>query len=392
MVNANGIANRGEAEGRRTMLGVLTFCHLVNDYYFMVIPPLLPFLARDFQLTFFQSGVLVFIINIVSAFLQPVIGYFSDLNMQRRLAIVIGLSIYALSFIALGVVPNYLVLLLALFLMGLGGSTYHPQSTYFIATYFQRFRATASGIHGIANPVGFVLAPIVVAALISVTGSWRPTAMLMFIPGVVAALLARRVLDEPQIRGSKGFLIGIGSRPLILLTLVSGIALSVFIAFTTFLPFYSQDAASNIPASWWLPLTLLPGIVSQPLGGLIADKVGRRKVIVVALSTLAVALFGFISTAGDVALGFSMVVGACAGLLTPVCLIYAAELAVGDRVGTAVGVMWGFAMGMGAVAPLWVGYLRDIFLDFRIAFMSLVILALAGAVLSGFLPEGKKAS
>ena len=114
MVNANGIANRGEAEGRRRVLGVLTFCHLVNDYYFMVIPPLLPFLARDFQLTFFQSGLLVFIINIVSAFLQPVIGYFSDLKMLRRFVIVIGLLVFSLSFIALGVVPYYVILLIVL--------------------------------------------------------------------------------------------------------------------------------------------------------------------------------------------------------------------------------------------------------------------------------------
>jgi len=51
-----------------------------------------------------------------------------------------------------------------------------------------------------------------------------------------------------------------------------------------------------------------------------------------------------------------------------------------------VGVMWGFAMAMGAVAPLLVGYLRDIFPDFRIAFMSLVIIALIGAIMSCFLP------
>ena len=386
MDSGNTMEKRDEGEERWTVLGVLSFCHFANDYYAMVIPPLLPFLAKDFQLTFFQSGMLVFMANIVSAFLQPVVGYFSDLKMRRRLAITIGLSFYALTCAALGFVPNYTVLLVILFLMGIGGSTYHPQSTYFIAMYFQRFRATASGIHGIANPIGFVLAPIAVTAIIAATGTWRTAASLMIIPGAVAALLAWRVLDEPQVKGSEGFFLGIVSGPLILLTLASGITLAVFTAFTTFIPFYSQDTSSTIPPSWWLPLTLLPGIASQPLGGLLADQIGRRNLIVMGLGILTVALFGFISTAGSVALVFSMLAGLCLSLLIPVYLIFAAELAVGERVGTAVGVMWGFAMAMASVAPLLVGYLRDVFPDFRMAFLSLVVIALIGAIMSCFLP------
>ena len=378
------------ARQRRTILSVLGICHFANDFYFMIIPPLLPFLARDFQLTYFQTGMLVFMANIVSSVLQPFIGYFSDVMMWRRLAIIVGLSLYALTTFALGLVPNYAILLVILFLMGLGGSTYHPQSTYFITMYFQKNRATASGVHGIANPIGFVLAPIAITTLISMTGSWRITTMLMIVPGAIAALLAWRVLDEPKIRGSKGILVGIINGPIILLTLVAGFTLAVFTGFITFLPFQSQSANSNIPWTWWLPLTLLPGIVSQPLGGLIADKIGRRNLITLGLGVLSVGLFGFIITTGTVTLGFSMITGFCLSLLIPVCLIYAAELAVGERVGTAVGVMWGFASGMGAVAPLWVGYLRDVFPDFRLAFLSLLLIALIGTVMSVFLPGPKR--
>jgi len=387
------IAGDGEAEGRWGILGVLSFCHFTNDYYSMMIPPLLPFLAGEFQLTFFQSGLLVFMFNIVSAFLQPIVGYIADIKMWRKATIILGLILYALASVALGWVPNYTVLLSVLFLMGIGGSTYHPQSTSFIAFYFVRFRATASGIHGIGNPLGFVVAPVVVTALIALTGSWRTTAMAMFIPGVFAALLVWLTLDEPRQRGTKGFLISFGRGPLLLLTLVTGIVVAVFTGFTTFVPFYSQDAASTIPPSWWLPLTLLPGIVSQPVGGLIADKIGRRNLIILANGVLAVGLYGFINSSGVVALTFSMLAGFCLGLLVPVCLIYAAELAVGPRIGTAVGILWGFAMAMGALAPLWVGYLRDIFPDFRMAFLSLVVISAVATFLSFFLPgrRGSKA-
>ena len=384
------IAGDTEVAGKWGMLGALTFCHFVNDYYGMIIPPLLPLIAREFGLTYFQSGLLVFMANIVSAFLQPVAGYIADVQMRRRLIIIIGLLLYSIMSVALGLVPNYIFLLVVLFLMGIGGSTYHPQSTFYVALYFRRLRATASGIHGVSNPLGFVIAPISVTLLIALTGSWRTTAILLAIPALIAVLVAWRALDEPQIPGSRGFFTSFGSRPLILLSLVTGIALAVFMGFTTFLPFYSQGGSSIIPASWWLPVSLLPGVVSQPLGGFIADRIGRRNAVVLGLGTLAGALLGFVNSSGGTALAFSMAAGSCLGLLPPVCLIYAAELAVGQQVGTAVGILWGFSMGMGALAPLWVGYLRDLFPDFRMAFMTLVCIAFAGAIMALFLPGRKR--
>ncbi|MDP2643404.1 MAG: MFS transporter [Desulfobacterales bacterium] len=376
-----------ETKDRWGMLYVLTFCHFVNDYYSMVIPPLLPFLAAEFRLTYLQSGLLVFMSQIISAFMQPVAGYMADIHRWRKPAIVTGLAIYALMSVALALVPNYAVLLGVLFLMGLGGSTYHPQSTSMISFYFQKFRATASGIHGAGNPLGFVAAPVIVTALIALSGSWRIAAILVSIPGAVGALLAWRLLEEPRHRGEKGFFIAFGSGSLILLTLISGIVLGVFMGFTTFIPFYSQDTASIIPAAWWLPITLVPGIVSQPIGGIVADKIGRKKLIILGLGALTAALFCFVFSAGLTALVFSMLAGFCLGLLVPVCLIFAAELAVGLKVGTAVGILWGFSMGVGALTPLWVGYLRDLFPDFQMAFMSLVALAAIGTFLSCFLPK-----
>lgn len=389
---ANDVANPGNAEttGKWGVLGTLTFCHFVNDYYAMIIPPMLPLIAREFELSFFQSGLLVFMANIVSAFLQPIAGYVADIKMRRRLIIIIGLLLYGIMSVALGLAPNYMALLVVLFLMGIGGSTYHPQSTFYVALYFRRLRATASGIHGISNPLGFVIAPISVTLLIALTGSWRTAAMVLVIPALIAALVAWRVLDEPQIEGAKGFFTSFGSGPLILLSLVTGIALAVFMGFTTFLPFYSQGGNSVIPGSWWLPLALLPGVASQPLGGFIADRIGRRNTVVLGLGTLAGALLGFVNSSGGTALVFSMAAGTCLGLLPPVCLIYAAELAVGRRVGTAVGILWGFSMGMGALAPLWVGYLRDLFPDFRMAFITLVCIAFAGAIMAFFLPGSKR--
>ncbi len=371
------------------MLGALSFCHFVNDYYSMIIPPLLPFLAKEFQLTYLQSGLLVFMSYIVSSFLQPIVGYLADINMWRKTTIVIGLALYAVMSAVLGFAPNYAMLLGVLFLMGVGGSTYHAQSTSFITFYFQKFRGTASGIHGIGSPLGFAVAPIVVTILIALSGSWRTTAMLMFLPGALGALLAWCVLEEPPHRGTKGFLITFGSGPLLLLTLVNGIILGVFTGFTTFIPFYSQDTASIIPAAWWLPLTLLPGIVSQPIGGIISDKIGRKNLIILGLGALTASLFGIVNSTSIVALSFSMFCGFCLGLLVPVCLIFAAELAVGLKLGTAVGILWGFAMAMGAVTPLWVGYLRDIFPDFRMAFMFLVAIAATGTILSFFLSGNK---
>lgn len=375
----------------------LTGCHLVNDFYSMIFPVFLFSLIKAFGLSNLEAGIITFANVFTSAIFQPTIGYYADLHQKRKAALMIGLALCAVSMAILGLSGNYGygMLLAAAILLGLAGSAYHPQSTNILAYFFPQSRGKASGIHGIGNALGFVTVFLAGGLFIAALG-WQQAAYVMIIPGILAALVAGVLFEEPGSVGGQGALKGI-SRPMVLLTIVNGFNMMVFMGFVSFIPtFYSRVGDLQIAtASSLVALMLLPALVTQPLGGILSDRMGRRNVILLALSiaTIAVIAFGlsgFISSWATWHIALMSVLGSAVFsfllFMSPVSLMFASELAVGERRGTTVGVVWGMSIAMGSLTPPLVGGLSDSF-GYPVAFLSLAVLSLAGLVLGLRLPR-----
>lgn len=374
----------------------LTGCHLVNDFYSMIFPVFLFSLIKAFGLSNLQAGIITFANVFTSAVFQPTIGYYADLHRKRKAALMIGLGLCAVSMAVLGLSGNfgYGVLLAAAVLLGLAGSAYHPQSTNILAHFFPQSRGRASGIHGIGNALGFVTVFTVGGLFIGNLG-WQQAAYVMIVPGVIAVLAAAYLFEEPSTVGGRGALKGI-SRPLLLLAVVNGFDMMVFMGFITFVPtFYSAGGGLPVAAaSILVALMVLPALLTQPLGGSLSDRIGRRNVVLLSLiiATLAVVGFGLVALLpswavwhvalltilGAVVLSFLL-------FMSPVALMFASELAVGERRGTTVGVVWGMSIAMSSLTPPLVGGLSDSF-GYAVAFLSLGALSVAGFVLALLLP------
>src|SRR5204863_8878245 len=94
-------------------------------------------------------------------------------------------------------------------------------------------------------------------------------------------------------------------------------------------------------------------LLAQPSGGTLSDRLGRRTVIL--LSVCGVGIFQLLfltSQALPLMILFSLLVGFFGSLLPPVAMVYASELAAGQRTGVAVGVVWGLGTLISAFAPL----------------------------------------
>ncbi len=130
------------------LLSGLTTGHMVNDFYSMVLPPLIPALIPVFGLSYFQIGLLSFCFYILSGILQPTIGFWSDKYAVRKKIIIAGFLINGLGVMAIGLAPTYPLVLLASLLCGLGAATFHPQSTNFLSRAFPDTKGRAMGIHG----------------------------------------------------------------------------------------------------------------------------------------------------------------------------------------------------------------------------------------------------
>ena len=68
--------------GAGRILAALTAVHTVNDFYGLVLPPLLPVLRTAFDLSYGQVAVVPFVSTGLSAILQPTLGS-SRTNVSR---------------------------------------------------------------------------------------------------------------------------------------------------------------------------------------------------------------------------------------------------------------------------------------------------------------------
>ena len=120
---------------QKTLLGILTTGHFVNDFYSIILPFLLPTLIITFDLSFFQAGLLTIAKSLLSGLLQPVIGYLADRYAKRKLIMLLGFFTFSLGLSIVSISNSYILLLGAFFIFGLGQATFHAQSTNFNGSF-----------------------------------------------------------------------------------------------------------------------------------------------------------------------------------------------------------------------------------------------------------------
>ena len=288
----------------------------------------------------------------------------------------------------MGLAPTYLLVLLASLLCGLGAATFHPQSTNFITRLFPHTKGRAMGVHGWGGSIGNFLAPLVVAYLVSALG-WRSGVMLLAIPGLLIVPLLWGMLAEPQDTRTAGFSKGI-TRQLVMVALAFSLISMVLRGFLTFLPTFLVERGSSLSQAGLITsLMLFVGLIAQPLGGHIYDKVGGRIIFLVCSLGTGVAMFAFTLSSGITMIAWTVVVGFFIFSLFPVSLAIGSEIAKDDRVGISVGFIFGCSSTLSAFTPILTGYMGDLF-GLNLAFKILVIFAACAAVLSCTLPGRKR--
>ncbi len=247
------------------------------------------------------------------------------------------------------------------------------------------------GIHGAGGQLGRFTSPILIAYLISRL-QWRLVAVIIAIPALVATVLCWSTLKEPPQRGDKGFIRTI-TKPILILILILGLRAATFTGIISFLPSFIMEKSSSINIAGLLTGVMLGvGLIAQPLGGIIGDRVSKIKIISLSLGGVSLLLCLFylilLPTMGESVLNYGALVaflvgiGFCIFITFPLGLALSAELASGERVGSSVGVVFGGEMIISALTLPGLGYLIDTY-GFRTGFGFLGVLAAAGALITG---------
>jgi len=370
-------------------LGICVGAHFVNDSLDMVLPLIMPLLVVRYTLNLFEVGTIMTCYSATTVVFQPLLGYVSDITGYKRIYLASGLVLMGASFYSIQFAPSLLWILLLSFLAGFGYSVYHPAAISFVTAAYIERRGFGVGFHGLGGSVGRGVYPALLGALLAAYGL---RSALLF--SVVMSLLAGAlVLYLPAgARGRRGSGFRLSAASIIFVAAAVQFLRTVFYAGTVnFIPtflvreLHLDIAAAGVSTS----IMLIFGILSQPLGGYLSDKMGRR--LVLGLSSLFMGLFFmfFLWIPYPVSLILLSLVGFWIFLGFPIPYAIVGDHVPKESMSTSLGIISGLGSAGGIVAPLLVGKLGDQF-GLGNAMLSASIFALAAAAICLILPKGSK--
>lgn len=347
-------------------------CHLFNDTLQAVIPAMFPVLEKEIGLTFTQLGLITFVLNMVSSVLQPVVGFFSDRN-PKPYALPLGMSCTFIGLAGIAIAPNYWIILLSVIFLGLGSAIFHPEGSKVSFMAAGSKRGLSQSIYQVGGNSGQALAPLI-SAFVLVPFGQIGAAWFLIVAAIGIVLLSRisswykNQLEEERLTNKKKTLIS--NLPNLTKRQV-GIALGLLMAvifvrsfyvtnMTNFYIFYLMDKYQLTIQNGQMLIFIFLGIgaVGTFFGGPMADRIGRKNVILLSfLVPMPLALLLPYLPLWIVVV-FLVVIGFFIMLSFSVTVIYAQEL-VPSKVGTMAGLTVGLAFGMGAIGSVVIGMMMD---------------------------------
>ena len=180
------------------VISLVGFAHGVSHFFHFVLPPLFPWLMRDFGLTFTQVGAAMMVFFVVSGVGQALAGFVVDRFGALRV-LCGGMVLLSLAGLALAGAASFPMVLVAWAVAGLGNSVFHPADFTLLNRRVSTTRlGHAFSVHGLSGSLGWAAAPVFVLAIAELAG-WRAAAAGAACVGFLALaflLLNRRSLAD----------------------------------------------------------------------------------------------------------------------------------------------------------------------------------------------------
>jgi len=154
----------------REVIALVGLAHGTSHFFHLMLPPLFPWLMRDFSLSYTDVGLLTTTFFVISGIGQALAGFVVD-RVGGWLVLCFGVGMLALSGVVLGLATSYPWLMLSVTFAGLGNSIFHPADFTILNQRVSQPRlGHAFSIHGVSGNVGWAVAPIFMAGVTSVLG------------------------------------------------------------------------------------------------------------------------------------------------------------------------------------------------------------------------------
>lgn len=384
-----------------------SLAHFSVDLCAGALPIILLYLSPALELSVAQSGLVLGVYTMSSSLSQPLFGYVSD-RLQSRWQSALGLAWLALFQGATGFAPNFPVLLLLAGLAGLGSGAFHPHGASGASKSGGEKKTSAMAVFMLGGNSGYALGPVIAAALLETFGL-RGSGLisvigLVLVPFVYAAGRTNKTINDRQQTRTQASS-SIVRRPSSLslnpnftkLSIAALLAIMFFRAWTqsgitAFTPLYFNHVLgySGPEAARIAFINLFALAVGGLVGGMLADRFGGRRVLLITYLIYAPAVFFLFSVQSAWVFVIAPLAGFVAGASWPPLIVMSQEL-FPKSAGVGSGIALGFAFAMGGIGQSITGWLAvPEHLGLQPALLLLAILPILAALCVGALPEKKK--
>ena len=347
---------------------------LIGTFYL-----LLPFIARELELSYTQAGLLVSAVHISAFSTNLFSGLLVDVTGRRVPILVVSLCIGSLSLGGFGLTNGVWGLLPLVVLIGMTNNLWHPAAISYLSRRFPEQRGYALSIHALGANCGDALAPLAIGAAL-IWLSWPQAAMAAAIPTLAVALILFAALprttshadastqkkDSHEGMSMAAYWRGLASlvrdRAVLSLCLVAALRTMAQAGLLAFLPLYLTNDLGAGPLMLGLALAAMQsaGVIASPIAGTWSDRVGRRPIVLAGLSASTVVIAGLVAIghtgtfiAGIAVLGFVLFA------VRPVIHSWMMDLTPPNLAGSATALMFGSQALLATIAPIAGGMIAD---------------------------------
>ena len=353
------------------LLLALSAAHLLNDLIASMIPAMYPLFKEAYKLDFTQIGLITLAFHVTSSLLQPVLGYVTD-HKPWAYAMVAGMTSTLIGVVGLASASNYAMVLVSVALVGLGSAVFHPEATRMARHAAAGHQGFAQGIFQIGGHAGYATGPLLAAMVVVPRGqaslAWMSVVALMAMALMAWTGARYTVMRSAQIAETHTNATGTSAPAATSWPVLAMIVLIVLLlskaaytaAFTSYYTFYliERFGVTVQLSQVMLFLYLVVGAFGVIAGGMVGDRVGRRRVIWISiLGPLPFAvLLPYVDLfwTGVLSIVISLIMASAFSSI----LIYAIDL-VPHRVGLVGGLFYGLSFGLGGLMAAALGLLAD---------------------------------
>lgn len=408
MSSASPLSASGEttASINKTVFPILftiSFTHLLNDMMQSVIPAVYPLIKDHFSLTFTEIGLITLTFQLTASLLQPFVGFYTD-RKPRPMSLVLGMAFTFTGLVLFSFAGTFALLLLAVGLVGVGSSVFHPESSRVAHMASGGRKGLAQSIFQVGGNAGSAIGPLLAALIVMPYGmqgvTWVSLAAVigMILLWQVGKWYANHLYLKQSKAGTHQHHAGHHFSRSQVIWAVAILLVLIFSKYfylasmTSYFTFFLIDkfGVTAQQSQLYLFAFLAAVAVGTIIGGPIGDRFGRKYVIW--LSILGAAPFTLLLPYANLfwTIVLAVIIGVIIASAFSAILVYATDLVPG-KVGTIAGLFFGFAFGLGGLGSAVLGNLAD-HTSIAFVFKVCAFLPLLGVV-TGLLPnvEGKKA-